>query len=73
MFIQVALLFTSCGGQRRVRILNLALKCCSQIADLFRHCELDTMINYLSKAGGYLCLDYSYTISMCVVLSKFMS
>ncbi len=51
VFIQVALLYTSCSGQRRVRILNLALKCCSQMAELFRHCELDTLINYWSKAG----------------------
>lgn len=50
-FVQVALLYTSCGGQRRVRILNLALKCCSQISDVFRSCELDTIINYLSKAA----------------------
>lgn len=51
VFVQVALLYTSCSGQRRVRILNLALTCCSQMADLFRHCELDTLINYWAKAG----------------------
>ena len=51
VFIQVALLYTSCSGQRRVRLFNLALKCCSQMADLYRNCELDTIINYLSKAG----------------------
>ncbi|XP_065218040.1 protein transport protein Sec24C [Planococcus citri] len=51
VFIQVALLYTSCSGQRRVRLLNLALKCCTQMADLYRNCELDTIINYLSKAA----------------------
>lgn len=54
VFIQVALLYTSCYGERRVRILNLALKCCSQISDLFRHCELDTLVNYWSKSGKYI-------------------
>lgn len=49
VYIQVALLYTSCGGQRRIRILNLSLKTCSQMADLYRMCELDTIINFFSK------------------------
>ncbi|XP_060569226.1 protein transport protein Sec24C-like [Ruditapes philippinarum] len=48
-FVQVAVLFTSVSGQRRLRIHNLALNCCTQLADLFRNCELDTFINYMSK------------------------
>lgn len=51
IYIQVALLYTSCGGQRRVRILNLGLKTCSQMADVFRTCDLDTIINFFSKLG----------------------
>ncbi|XP_075216989.1 COPII coat complex component secretory 24CD isoform X2 [Lycorma delicatula] len=49
VYIQVALLYTSCSGQRRVRILNLSLKTCSQMADLYRACDLDTIINFFSK------------------------
>lgn len=49
VYIQVALLFTSCSGQRRIRILNLALKTCTQMADLFRCCDLDAMILYFGK------------------------
>lgn len=52
VYIQVALLYTSCGGQRRLRILNLSLKTCSQMADLYRTCDLDTLVNYLSKQGS---------------------
>ncbi|KAJ8317884.1 hypothetical protein KUTeg_002975 [Tegillarca granosa] len=48
-YIQVAVLFTSVSGQRRLRIHNMALNCCTQMADLFRNCELDALINYLSK------------------------
>lgn len=51
VYIQVALLYTSCSAQRRVRVLNLALNTCSQMADLFRACELDTIINFFSKQG----------------------
>ncbi|XP_054266552.1 protein transport protein Sec24C isoform X2 [Macrosteles quadrilineatus] len=49
VFVQVALLHTSCSGQRRIRILNLSLKTCSQMADLYRACELDTIMNFFAK------------------------
>uniref|UniRef100_A0A8C3XJF0 SC24C protein n=1 Tax=Chelydra serpentina TaxID=8475 RepID=A0A8C3XJF0_CHESE len=47
--VQCALLYTSCAGQRRLRIHNLSLNCCTQLADLYRNCETDTLINYLAK------------------------
>lgn len=49
VYIQIALLYTSTGGQRRLRILNLALKTCTQLADLFRSCDLDTTILFFAK------------------------
>lgn len=51
VYVQVALLYTSCGGQRRLRILNLSLKTCTQMAELYRSCDLDTIINFFSKQG----------------------
>ncbi|XP_064000993.1 protein transport protein Sec24C isoform X2 [Pogoniulus pusillus] len=47
--LQCAVLYTSCAGQRRLRIHNLSLNCCTQLADLYRNCETDTLINYLAK------------------------
>lgn len=47
--LQCALLYTSCAGQRRLRVHNLSLNCCTQLADLYRNCETDTLINYLAK------------------------
>ncbi|XP_044276094.1 protein transport protein Sec24C isoform X2 [Varanus komodoensis] len=47
--IQCAVLYTSCAGQRRLRVHNLSLNCCTQLADLYRNCETDTLINYLAK------------------------
>lgn len=29
----------------------MAVNCCSQLADLYRNCETDTIINYFSKYG----------------------
>ncbi|XP_026996265.2 protein transport protein Sec24C isoform X2 [Tachysurus fulvidraco] len=46
---QCAVLYTSCGGQRRLRIHNMAVNCCAQLADLYRNCETDTIINYFAK------------------------
>lgn len=57
VYIQVALLYTSCSAQRRVRVLNLALNTCSQMADLFRACELDTIINFFSKQAVFKLLE----------------
>ena len=45
----MAILFTSPGGQRRLRIHNLALNVCTQMADLYRSCDLDTVMNLLLK------------------------
>ncbi|XP_013862544.1 protein transport protein Sec24C isoform X2 [Austrofundulus limnaeus] len=47
--MQCAVLYTSCSGQRRLRVHNMAVNCCSQLADLYRNCETDTIINYLAK------------------------
>ncbi|XP_055031587.2 protein transport protein Sec24C isoform X3 [Misgurnus anguillicaudatus] len=47
--MQCAVLYTSCSGQRRLRIHNMAVNCCSQLADLYRNCETDTIINFLAK------------------------
>uniref|UniRef100_A0A8D0HPG2 SC24C protein n=1 Tax=Sphenodon punctatus TaxID=8508 RepID=A0A8D0HPG2_SPHPU len=47
--LQCALLYTNCAGQRRLRIHNVSLNCCTQLADLYRNCETDTLINYLAK------------------------
>ncbi|XP_060519788.1 protein transport protein Sec24C isoform X2 [Cylas formicarius] len=59
VYIQAALLYTSCSGQRRLRIMNLSLKVCSQMADLYRSCDLDTIINYISKQCTYKLLENS--------------
>eukprot|EP00096_Caligus_rogercresseyi_P003027 TRINITY_DN1552_c0_g1_i1.p1 TRINITY_DN1552_c0_g1~~TRINITY_DN1552_c0_g1_i1.p1 ORF type:complete len:983 (+),score=312.63 TRINITY_DN1552_c0_g1_i1:295-2949(+) len=49
VYIQVALLFTSCSGQRRLRIMNLSLNTGTNLADMYRSCDLDTIINFTGK------------------------
>ncbi|GFY38881.1 protein transport protein Sec24C [Trichonephila inaurata madagascariensis] len=49
--IQCAILYTSCSGQRRLRVHNLALNACTQMAELFRNCELDSILNFFLKEG----------------------
>ena len=46
---QAALLYTSVSGQRRLRISNLALNTCDNMGELYRNCDLDTIINFLAK------------------------
>lgn len=48
-YVQAALLYTSIGGQRRLRIHNLAFETCTQLADVYRSCDTDTLLNCLGK------------------------
>lgn len=48
---QVALLYTSASGDRRVRIHTTTLANTSVISTLFRCAEMDATITFLSKAG----------------------
>ncbi|XP_036159162.1 protein transport protein Sec24D [Myotis myotis] len=49
--IQCAVLYTTIGGQRRLRIHNLALSCSAQLADLYKSCETDALINFFAKSA----------------------
>uniref|UniRef100_A0A8C9KUT6 SEC24 homolog D, COPII coat complex component n=1 Tax=Serinus canaria TaxID=9135 RepID=A0A8C9KUT6_SERCA len=49
--IQCAVLYTSMSGQRRIRIHNLGLNCSSQLADVYRTCETDALINFFAKSA----------------------
>merc|ERR1719385_52779 len=49
VYIQAALLYTSCSGQRRLRICNMSLNVCDNMGELYRNCELDTVVNFLAK------------------------
>jgi len=49
VYIQSALLYTSVGGQRRLRVSNLALSVCDNMGELYRNCDLDTVVNFLAK------------------------
>lgn len=49
MVIQIATLYTSVSGERRVRIHNTALSVCQQVADVFRNACCDTLMNFLLR------------------------
>ncbi|XP_065199127.1 protein transport protein Sec24D-like isoform X2 [Sycon ciliatum] len=50
-YYQVALLYTSVGGQRRLRLHNLAVSCTKQLAEVYRCADMDTIMNmFLKKA-----------------------
>lgn len=45
------MLYTTIGGQRRLRIHNLSLNCSSQLSELYKSCETDALINFFAKSG----------------------
>ncbi|XP_047922245.2 protein transport protein Sec24D [Anser cygnoides] len=49
--IQCAVLYTSISGQRRLRIHNIGLNCSSQLADVYKTCETDALINFFAKSA----------------------
>ncbi|NXG42172.1 SC24D protein, partial [Psilopogon haemacephalus] len=49
--IQCAVLYTSVSGQRRLRIHNIGLNCSSQLADIYKTCETDALINFFAKSA----------------------
>jgi len=53
VYVQVALLYTHVCGQGRLRILNLRLKTCSQMVDMYRSSDLETLINFYAKQSEY--------------------
>lgn len=57
--IQVALLYTSCSGQRRLRVLNLALNTCTVVADLFRGSDLEALVLFFAKQSVFKLMDSS--------------
>lgn len=70
VYIQAALLYTSCGGIRRLRILNLSLKTSSQMAELYRTCDLDAIVNYFSKQSKSFLTLTSTPCNFCVKEKK---
>lgn len=50
---QCALLYTTISGQRRLRIHNLSLNCSSQLSELYKSCETDSLINFFAKSGQF--------------------
>ncbi|CAG5929286.1 unnamed protein product [Menidia menidia] len=49
--IQCALLYTTIGGQRRLRIHNISLNCSSQLSELYKSCETDALISFFAKSA----------------------
>jgi len=49
VFVQLACLFTSVSGQRRIRVHNLCLNVSAQYNGLYPSLELDTTVNYMAK------------------------
>ncbi|VDK78260.1 unnamed protein product [Litomosoides sigmodontis] len=57
--LQTAILFTSCSGQRRLRIHNLALAVSSDYNQLYRVADLDCLTSFLFKQAEYFLRDKS--------------
>lgn len=47
--IQAALLYTTAQGERRIRVHTLQIRSCSQIADVFRATDMESVVTALAK------------------------
>ncbi|KAG8040338.1 hypothetical protein G9C98_000909 [Cotesia typhae] len=59
VYVQVALLYTSVGGVRRLRVINLSLRTSSQMTELYRTCDPDAMVNFFAKQSVVKILEHS--------------
>jgi protein transport protein SEC24 len=57
--VQIALLYTSVFGERKLRIHNLQFGVISQLADLYKVAETDTLVNFFAKMAIRSCRDTS--------------
>ncbi|KAI8801010.1 Sec23/Sec24 trunk domain-containing protein [Cladochytrium replicatum] len=48
-YFQCALLYTTASGQRRIRVINLAVTPTQSLGNVFRYADMDTTITYLCK------------------------
>ena len=48
---QIALLYTTALGKRRIRIFNYQMGCSEQLTDVFRYADMDTTANVVAKGG----------------------
>ncbi|KAJ2345920.1 COPII coat Sec23p-Sfb3p heterodimer component [Coemansia sp. RSA 2618] len=51
VYFQIALLYTTSDGQRRIRVHNLAVPCTTLIGGMFRTAEVDTGMNLMAKVA----------------------
>lgn len=51
VFLQAVALYTSVGGDRRVRVHNLALPVCSKYAEIYKFSSCDTIVNHLLRTS----------------------
>ena len=52
-FVQVAVLYTSANGERRVRCLNMSFTATSLIGNVFRFADLDATVSLFLKEGKH--------------------
>ena len=62
-FVQIAALYTSSSGERRVRCLNMSFNTTSLIGNVFRFADLDSSVTVLLKDGTRkLCFYFTWLI-----------
>lgn len=49
--VQCAVLYTTIAGHRRLLVHNISFSCSSQLADIYKSCETDALINFFAKSA----------------------
>jgi protein transport protein SEC24 len=70
--IQCATLYTTRTGERRVRVLNIAVQVSTLAGNVFKNADLEVVCCTLAREGTCICAVFKPRLNLCVIALQMM-